>query len=63
MRVVVVGATGNVGTSVVEVLAGDEQVDTIVGIARRRPKDDFARRSCSPAWGSELHPRVCGQPP
>ncbi|MGV0643665.1 NAD-dependent epimerase/dehydratase family protein [Mycolicibacterium sp. XJ2546] len=38
MRVVVVGATGNVGTSVVEVLAGDEQVDTIVGIARRRPK-------------------------
>lgn len=38
MRVVVVGATGNVGTSVVEVLAADEQVDAIVGIARRRPK-------------------------
>src|SRR3954469_4572898 len=38
MRVVVVGATGNVGTSVVEVLAGDEHVKTIVGIARRRPQ-------------------------
>jgi nucleoside-diphosphate-sugar epimerase len=38
MRVVVVGATGNVGTSVVEVLAADEQVDAIVGIARRRPQ-------------------------
>jgi len=38
MRVVVVGATGNVGTSVVEVLAADENVDAIVGIARRRPE-------------------------
>lgn len=38
MRVVVVGATGNIGTSLIEVLAADEQIDTIVGIARRRPK-------------------------
>jgi nucleoside-diphosphate-sugar epimerase len=38
MRVVVVGATGNVGTSVVDVLATDENVDAIVGIARRRPQ-------------------------
>ncbi|MHC9293023.1 NAD-dependent epimerase/dehydratase family protein [Mycobacterium sp. LTG2003] len=37
MRVVVVGATGNVGSSVVEALAADDQVDSIVGIARRRP--------------------------
>lgn len=37
MRVVVVGATGNVGSSVVEVLAADDQVDSIVGIARRLP--------------------------
>jgi nucleoside-diphosphate-sugar epimerase len=37
MRVVVVGATGNVGTSVVEVLAAEEQVVSILGIARRRP--------------------------
>jgi UDP-glucose 4-epimerase len=37
MRVVVVGATGNVGTSLVEVLARDPRVDSIVGVARRRP--------------------------
>jgi UDP-glucose 4-epimerase len=35
MRVVVVGATGNVGTSVVSALAADARVDEIVGIARR----------------------------
>jgi len=35
MRVVVVGATGNVGTSVVSALAADESVDSIVGLARR----------------------------
>ncbi|MGV0745860.1 NAD-dependent epimerase/dehydratase family protein [Mycolicibacterium sp. XJ870] len=38
MRVVVVGATGNVGSSVVEVLAADDHVDSIVGIARRKPR-------------------------
>ena len=38
MRVVVIGATGNVGTSVVEVLAAEDQIDSIVGIARRRPQ-------------------------
>ncbi len=37
MRIVVVGATGNVGTSVVEALGRDPQVDSIVGIARRVP--------------------------
>lgn len=37
MRVVVVGATGNVGTSVVRVLATDENVSSIVGVARRLP--------------------------
>jgi nucleoside-diphosphate-sugar epimerase len=35
MRVVVVGATGNVGTSVVSALAADPAVDSVVGIARR----------------------------
>ena len=34
MRVVVVGATGNVGTSVVEVLSADEQVVAIAPILR-----------------------------
>ncbi|HEU4657865.1 MAG TPA: NAD-dependent epimerase/dehydratase family protein [Capillimicrobium sp.] len=37
MRVVVTGATGNVGSALVRRLAADEQVDAIVGIARRRP--------------------------
>jgi UDP-glucose 4-epimerase len=38
MRVVVVGATGNVGTSVVDALAADPQVEEIVGLARRLPE-------------------------
>lgn len=37
MRVVVVGATGNVGTSVVAALAGDPGVAGVLGVARRRP--------------------------
>ena len=37
MRIVVTGATGNVGTSVVEALAADPRVTEIVGLARRRP--------------------------
>jgi nucleoside-diphosphate-sugar epimerase len=42
-KVVVVGATGNVGTSVVEVLARDPQVGSIVGVARRSPKWTVAK--------------------
>ncbi|MFL6122097.1 NAD-dependent epimerase/dehydratase family protein [Actinophytocola sp.] len=37
-RVVVTGASGNVGTSLVRVLSRDPAVDTIVGIVRRRPE-------------------------
>ncbi|MEU4832913.1 NAD-dependent epimerase/dehydratase family protein [Streptosporangium sp. NPDC023615] len=37
MRVVVVGATGNVGTSVVSALVADQNVTSIVGLARRAP--------------------------
>jgi UDP-glucose 4-epimerase len=37
MRVVVVGATGNVGTSTLEALVSDSRVDSILGVARRRP--------------------------
>src|SRR5215218_3610214 len=37
MRIVVTGATGNVGTSVVEALAADERVEEIVGVERRLP--------------------------
>jgi UDP-glucose 4-epimerase len=38
MRIVVTGATGNVGTSVVAALAADSRVTEIVGLARRRPR-------------------------
>src|SRR3954449_11078418 len=41
MRVVVVGATGNVGTSLLHALAGDPNVDSIVGVARRLPAMTF----------------------
>jgi UDP-glucose 4-epimerase len=37
MRVVVTGASGNVGTSVLEALAKDEAVDSVRGLARRMP--------------------------
>jgi UDP-glucose 4-epimerase len=37
MRIVVTGATGNVGTSVVRALERDERVTEIVGLARRLP--------------------------
>ncbi|MDQ3978518.1 MAG: NAD-dependent epimerase/dehydratase family protein [Actinomycetota bacterium] len=37
MRVVITGATGNVGTSLVEALASDHGVDSILGLARRPP--------------------------
>jgi UDP-glucose 4-epimerase len=38
MRVVVIGATGNVGVRVVEALGRRAEVDEIVGVARRRPE-------------------------
>lgn len=37
MRVLVTGATGNIGTSVVAALSADPAVEHIVGLARRRP--------------------------
>jgi UDP-glucose 4-epimerase len=48
MRVVVVGATGNAGTSLLTMLAGDPDVSSILGVARRPPalewpKTDWAR--------------------
>lgn len=45
MRVVVVGATGNHGSSLVRRLARDEQVQSIVGVSRRRPSLSFPRTS------------------
>lgn len=40
MRVVVIGATGNVGTSLVRALEDDPAVDSVVGLARRSPASD-----------------------
>ena len=37
MRVVVVGATGNAGTSLLRALADDPKVESVLGLARRRP--------------------------
>ncbi len=38
MRVVIVGATGNVGTSLIEALAAEPEVEAVVGLARRAPR-------------------------
>jgi len=49
MRVVVTGATGNVGTSVLAALAGDERVKSIVGVARRIPDLALAKTTWTAA--------------
>jgi UDP-glucose 4-epimerase len=38
MRIVVVGATGNIGTSTLRALVRDSRVDSVLGIARRLPE-------------------------
>ena len=43
MKVVVVGASGNVGTSLLHALADDPQVEEVVGLARRIPGMSFPR--------------------
>ncbi|GAA1994552.1 NAD-dependent epimerase/dehydratase family protein [Isoptericola halotolerans] len=40
MRVVVIGATGNVGMSVLRALAAEPAVTSVVGVARRVPRTD-----------------------
>jgi UDP-glucose 4-epimerase len=64
MRVVVTGATGNVGTSLVRALAADEQVSEVIGIARRRPtweapKTTWAQADVE-ADGDRLHALFAG---
>jgi UDP-glucose 4-epimerase len=43
MRVVVVGASGNVGTSVLRALSTEPAVESVLGIARRVPKSTFPK--------------------
>jgi len=49
-RIVVVGATGNVGTSVVAALAEDPGVESILGVARRRPQWSVPRTEWARKW-------------
>lgn len=49
MRVVVTGATGNVGTSVVRALAADPAVTEIVAVARRVPQRPLERATFTAA--------------
>jgi|SRR5437588_1648343 len=62
MRVVVFGATGNVGTSLLEALASEERVEEIVAVARRAPGREFPRTTFVAAdiASSELAPIVRG---
>jgi UDP-glucose 4-epimerase len=45
MRVVITGASGNVGTSLLAALGGEQAVDQIVGLARRIPRMSFDKTS------------------
>jgi ferritin-like metal-binding protein YciE/nucleoside-diphosphate-sugar epimerase len=45
MKVVVTGATGNVGTSTVKVLSESPEIDEIVGLARREPRQEQPKTS------------------
>lgn len=49
MRIVVVGATGNVGTALLRALADDGRVDSVLGIARRSPGLDLPKVSWAAA--------------
>ena len=39
MKVVVVGASGNVGTALLRRMAGVPEIDDVVGVSRRPPLD------------------------
>lgn len=43
MKVVIVGASGNIGTSLIESLVSESTVREIVGIARRRPRLSYPK--------------------
>jgi UDP-glucose 4-epimerase len=49
MRVVVIGATGNVGTALLRTLADEPQVREVVGVARRRPDWSVAKTTWATA--------------
>jgi UDP-glucose 4-epimerase len=49
MRVVVLGATGNVGTALLRALATEDAVTSVLGVARRLPRTPFAKTEWLPA--------------
>lgn len=49
VRVVVTGATGNVGTSVIQALSADPAVGSVLGLARREPELTLPKVSWAPA--------------
>jgi UDP-glucose 4-epimerase len=49
MRVVVTGASGNVGTSLLRALEGEAAVTSVLGLARRRPELEFPRTTWATA--------------
>ena len=62
MRVAVIGATGNVGTSLLAALADDPEVESVLGIARRRPGLEVAKTDWAEAdvTSSDLVPLLRG---
>jgi nucleoside-diphosphate-sugar epimerase len=58
MRIVITGATGNVGTSVLESLAGEQSIEEVVALARRPSEHAFPRTRfvAADVAGSELEP-------
>ena len=62
MRVVVVGASGNVGTSVLRELADEPGVESVLGVSRRVPDMQFpkVRWQAADVAGSELAPLFRG---
>ena len=49
MRIAIVGATGNVGTSLLRAVKHDPQIESIVGIARRQPDLEWPKTSWAAA--------------
>jgi UDP-glucose 4-epimerase len=62
MRVAVIGATGNVGTALLRALAAEDAVDSVLGIARRRPEGEAPKTTWAQADISrdELEPLLSG---
>jgi UDP-glucose 4-epimerase len=62
MRVVVTGATGNVGTALLRTLADEPRVREVVGVARRRPEWHVPKVTWTAAdvAGDELEPVMRG---